>query len=120
MDLDSVFLPLANAAGASVEQIKVTVCSIIPATSTTDRVQFISCLLVAFPLGSVFVRIPSSQPALKHLFNIGITLFFFFPVLKVYGAFFQLLASVMATYTVTKYDRSSRMPWVVFACATIP
>ncbi|KAF9028332.1 MBOAT-domain-containing protein [Hymenopellis radicata] len=98
MDLDSVFVPLAELAGASVDQIKL-----------------ISCLLIAFPLGSVFVRIPSSQPALKHLFNIAITLFYFFPVLKVYGVFFQLLASVLATYAVAKYDRSSRMPWLVFA-----
>ncbi len=93
-------------------------CSESTNDGAESRSQLISCLLIAFPLGSVFVRIPASQPALKHLFNIAITLFYFFPVLKVYGVFFQLLASVLATYAVAKYDRSSRMPWLVFAYAT--
>lgn len=51
---------------------------------------------------------------LKHLFNIGITLLFFFPVLGLYSAFAQLLASVLATYYLTKYYHAARMPWVVF------
>ncbi|KAF8875343.1 MBOAT, membrane-bound O-acyltransferase family-domain-containing protein [Gymnopilus junonius] len=41
-------------------------------------------------------------------------MFFFFPVLRLYSAFFQLLASILTTYFVTKYDKSKRMPWVVF------
>ncbi|KIY71758.1 endoplasmic reticulum protein [Cylindrobasidium torrendii FP15055 ss-10] len=97
MDLESVFLPVADATGASVDQI-----------------QLIFCLLFAFPLGSVFVRIPSTRPGLKHLFNIGITLFFFFPVLKAYAHFFQLLGSTLVTFVMAKFIRSSNMPWMVF------
>ncbi|KAK0453129.1 endoplasmic reticulum protein [Armillaria borealis] len=82
--MDALFVPLAQAAGASVDQLKL-----------------ISCLLIAFPLGSVFVRIPSSKPHLKHLFNIAIAVFFFLPVLQIPHAFFQLLG------------RPS-MPWIVF------
>ncbi|KAF9563341.1 endoplasmic reticulum protein [Agrocybe pediades] len=95
--MDALFLPLANAVGASVDQIKL-----------------ITCLLVAYPLGSLFVRVPASQPALRHLFSICVALLYFFPVLKIYSAFFQLFASILATYFIAKYDRSARMPWVVF------
>ncbi|TFK43038.1 MBOAT, membrane-bound O-acyltransferase family-domain-containing protein [Crucibulum laeve] len=95
--MDAVFQPLVNLTGASVDQIKL-----------------IFCLLVAYPLGPIFVRIPTSQPALRHLFSVTVAVFFFFPVLKIYSAFFQLLASILATYFIAKYDRSSKMPWVVF------
>ncbi|TFK74475.1 MBOAT-domain-containing protein [Pluteus cervinus] len=96
--MDALFLPLANLVGASVDQIKL-----------------IFCLLVAYPLGSLFIRIPSNKPALKHLFSIGISIFFFFPVLKIYSAYFQLLASIVGTYFIAKFDQSRRMPWIVFA-----
>ncbi|KAJ6456381.1 MBOAT, membrane-bound O-acyltransferase family-domain-containing protein [Mycena sanguinolenta] len=77
--------------------------------------KLIICLLVAYPLGSLFIRIPSSQPVLKHVFNIAITMLFFFPVLHLYSAFAQLLASVLATFYITKYYHAPAMPWVVFA-----
>ncbi|KAJ7762829.1 endoplasmic reticulum protein [Mycena maculata] len=96
--MDGLFVPLADAVGASVDQVKL-----------------ISCLLIAYPLGSVFIRIPSSHPALKHLFSVAITLLFFFPVLKLYAGFFQLLGSVLATYYLTRYYQGPMMPWVVFA-----
>ncbi|KAJ7087231.1 endoplasmic reticulum protein [Mycena belliarum] len=95
--MDALFIPLAGVVGASVDQIKL-----------------ITCLLIAYPLGSLFIRIPSNQPALKHLFNIGITLLFFFPILRLYSAFFQLLASILATYYLTRNYHGSKMPWVVF------
>ncbi|KAK0242261.1 endoplasmic reticulum protein [Armillaria nabsnona] len=95
--MDALFVPLAQAAGASIDQIKL-----------------ISCLLIAFPLGSVFVRIPSSQPHLKHLFNIAIAVFFFLPVLQIPHAFFQLLASIVAAYAIARYHTGPSMPWIVF------
>ncbi|KIL67251.1 hypothetical protein M378DRAFT_74038 [Amanita muscaria Koide BX008] len=95
--MDALFVPLANALGASVGQIKL-----------------IFSLLASYPLGSVFIRLPSSQPALRHLFSIAIAVFYF-SLLDLCGAFFQLLASILATYYIAKYDRSARMPWIVFA-----
>ncbi|KAJ6538943.1 endoplasmic reticulum protein [Mycena capillaripes] len=95
--MDALFVPLAGAVGASVGQVKL-----------------ISCLLIAYPLGSLFIRIPSEKPVLKHLFNIGVTLFFLFPVLELYSAFFQLLASILGTYYIAKYHHGSLMPWIVF------
>ncbi|KAK7471090.1 Lysophospholipid acyltransferase [Stygiomarasmius scandens] len=95
--MDALFVPLADAVGASVDQIKL-----------------IACLLVAYPLGSIFVRIPSDKPTLKHLFNLAVSLFFFFPMLKMYSAFFQLLADVLVTYYVAKLSWSPKMPWILF------
>ncbi|KAF8816510.1 endoplasmic reticulum protein [Phlegmacium glaucopus] len=95
--MDALFQPLANSLGASVDQIKL-----------------ISCLLIAYPLGPLFVRVPSSKPALRHLFSIIVAIGFFFPVLRLYSAFFQLLASILATYFIANFNKGKSMPWVVF------
>ncbi|KAF7775885.1 hypothetical protein Agabi119p4_4278 [Agaricus bisporus var. burnettii] len=100
--MDVIFVPLANVAGASLDQVKL-----------------IFCLLVAYPLGSLFVRIPSSNPALRHAFHIVVSLIIFFPILQIYSAFFQLLAGILATYYIAKYDHSKHMPWRVFAITMI-
>ncbi|KAG9317107.1 MBOAT, membrane-bound O-acyltransferase family-domain-containing protein [Chiua virens] len=95
--MDALFLPIANALGASVDQIKL-----------------ISCLLIAYPLGSVFVRIPSSQSSLKHAFNILVSSFFFIPVFQLYSGFLQLLGSILGTYLIAANVRGPNMPWIVF------
>jgi len=48
------------------------------------------------------------------MFSISVAILFFFPVLQIYSAFFQLLGSIMATYLIAKYYKSPNMPWVVF------
>ncbi|TRM68568.1 MBOAT, membrane-bound O-acyltransferase family-domain-containing protein [Schizophyllum amplum] len=95
--MDALFAPLAGLVGASVDQVKL-----------------IFCLLVAFPLGSLYIRIPSSNPNARHLFSIAVALFFFIPVLDIPGAFVQLLADMLFTYTMARYNTSPSMPWVVF------
>ncbi|KAF5357589.1 hypothetical protein D9758_007471 [Tetrapyrgos nigripes] len=97
--MDAIFLPLSNALGASLDQVKL-----------------IFCLLVAYPLGSIYIRIPSDKPTLKHLFSIAVTLFYFFPMLNMYSAFFQLLVDVLVTYYLGK-SHSPNMPWMVFGFA---
>jgi lysophospholipid acyltransferase len=96
--MDALFVPLASAIGASVDQIKL-----------------ISCLLIACPLGSLFIRIPVSQPNLKHLFNILVSVFFFIPVLNLSSGFVQLLGSVLGTYYIAANVKGPNMPWIVFA-----
>ncbi|OBZ76121.1 Lysophospholipid acyltransferase [Grifola frondosa] len=96
--MDALFVPLAEATGASIDQIKL-----------------ISCLLISYPLGSVFIRIPSSRPDLKHLFSIVITLFYFLPVLRMWTGFLQLLASAIGTYVIAANIEDPNMPWIVFA-----
>ncbi|KAL5530551.1 ALE1 [Sanghuangporus sanghuang] len=95
--MDALFRPLADSLSASVDQVKL-----------------ISCLLISYPLGSVFIRLPSQNHAAKHLFNIGVTLFYMGAVLNLWSAFLQLLGSVLATYFISKHMKGSNMPWVVF------
>ncbi|KAF8121318.1 MBOAT, membrane-bound O-acyltransferase family-domain-containing protein [Boletus edulis] len=97
MDPDALFFPLANALGASVDQIKI-----------------LSCLLIAYPLGSLFTRIPSSQPNLKHTFNIFISVFFLIPVLNLHWGILHLLGSILGTYFIAANIRGPSMPWIVF------
>ncbi|TFK56239.1 MBOAT-domain-containing protein [Heliocybe sulcata] len=75
----------------------------------------IVCLLVSYPLGSIFIRIPSSLHTLKHIFNLTVALIYFLPVLNLWSGFLQLLAGTVATYYVAKNVRRPDMPWIVFA-----
>ncbi|KAI6046486.1 MBOAT, membrane-bound O-acyltransferase family-domain-containing protein [Pisolithus marmoratus] len=95
--MDALFTPLAAALGASVDQVKL-----------------ISCLLVAYPLGSVFIRIPASQPSLRHLFNVLVSAFFLIPVLNLPWGFAQLLGSILGTYIIAAKVKGPMMPWIVF------
>ncbi|KAI0303083.1 MBOAT, membrane-bound O-acyltransferase family-domain-containing protein [Russula brevipes] len=99
MSLDFFFVPLADKVGASLDQVKL-----------------ITCLLVSYPLGSVFIRIPSTQPTLKHLFSICIAAFYFVPVLNQGLPFLFLLGDVLFTYFVAFTVKGPRMPWIVFCC----
>ncbi|KAK7060154.1 Lysophospholipid acyltransferase [Paramarasmius palmivorus] len=81
--MDALFVPLANAVGASLDQVKL-----------------ISCLLLSYPLGSIFVRIPASQPHLRHLFNVTVALFYLGPMLNMWSGLGQLLLDVLVTYVV--------------------
>ena len=68
----------------------------------------------AYPLGRLFIRIPSSQPDLKHLFNVLLSLFFLMPILQVPFDVAQILASVLGTYFLVAKIKSLNMPWIVF------
>ncbi|KIM67664.1 hypothetical protein SCLCIDRAFT_20710 [Scleroderma citrinum Foug A] len=73
------------------------------------------CWLIAYPLGSLFIRIPASQPNFKHIFNVLVSTFFFIPVLRVPFGFVQLLASIFGTYFLAARIKGPNMPWIVFA-----
>lgn len=113
--MDAIFKPLAEATGSSLDQIKVRSLQ-LRAMNHANRVpQLITCLLISYPLGSVFIRIPDGQSNLKHMFNIAITVFYFLPVLALWSGFFQLLGDVLATYYIAKNVKGKNMPWIVFA-----
>ena len=118
-NMDALFLPLAKALDVTVEQIKViyqALCQRYIAWNLFFEPQLLSCLLIAYPLGALFVQVPSSKPTLRHLFNIIMTIVFFFPIFRLYSAFFQCLASILFTYIVANYHKGKSMPWVVFVC----
>ncbi|KAF8507843.1 MBOAT, membrane-bound O-acyltransferase family-domain-containing protein [Hysterangium stoloniferum] len=83
--------------------------------SSSDQIKLVACLLVSYPLGSIFVRIPRSQPSFRHLFSIIITGFYLLPVLNLWGGALQLLCSTLATYILAAVIHGRNMPWVVFA-----
>ncbi|KAI0771974.1 MBOAT-domain-containing protein [Trametes elegans] len=95
--MDALFQPIADATGASVDQIKL-----------------IFCLLFSYPLGSVYIRIPTAHPELKHAFSIAITLFYLVPVLNLYVGTIQLAFSIAGTYYLAQRVHTQRMPWLVF------
>ncbi|KAH8999427.1 MBOAT, membrane-bound O-acyltransferase family-domain-containing protein [Lactarius akahatsu] len=97
MSLDFFFVPLAAKAGASLDQVKL-----------------ITCLLASYPLGNLFVKIPSTQPTLKHLFSVAVASFYFVPVLNQGWPFLLLLGDVLATYFIALTVQGPRMPWIVF------
>jgi lysophospholipid acyltransferase len=72
--------------------------------------------LVSYPFGSLYVRIPSDRPYLKHLFNIAVTLFYLLPVLNLYKGLLELLISILGTYVLAATIKGHAMPWIVFVC----
>ena len=74
--------------------------------------QLITCLLISYPLGSLFVRLPSV--GLKHVFSIFVILFYFLGILHMFNGLLQLLLDILVTYYLAKGMRDKRMPWLVF------
>ncbi|KAI9512706.1 MBOAT, membrane-bound O-acyltransferase family-domain-containing protein [Russula earlei] len=97
MSLDFLFAPLAVKVGASLDQVKL-----------------ITCLLVSYPLGSLFIRIPPAQPTLRHLFSILVSSFYFLPVFNHTIPFLSFIGDVLVTYFVALTVQGPRMPWIVF------
>jgi hypothetical protein len=89
-----------------------------PGGTRKDRLltpcQLITCLLVSYPLGSIFIWIPPTRPTLKHLFSISVASFYFVPVLNQGLPFLNLLGDVLVTYFVALTVQGPRMPWIVF------
>ena len=54
--------------------------------------------------------------ALKHVFNVVVTLFYLLVMLNMFNAFLQLLLDILVTYFLTKGMTDKRMPWLVFMC----
>lgn len=94
--LESVFQPIADAAGAPVDYIKL-----------------FSCLVAAFPLAAVFPYLPS--PAAKHLYSLIVSFIFFVPILNLYSGFLQLLGGALLTYAICTFKVGGKnMGWLVF------
>nr|KIR50417.1 lysophospholipid acyltransferase [Cryptococcus bacillisporus CA1280] len=81
----------------------------------TDQLKLIFSLLVAFPLGSIFVRLPSAHPNVAHLFSIAISTVFLAPLLGLGEGMLHMLFSSLGTYVIVNSMRGKSMPWVVFA-----
>ncbi len=114
--MDALFLPIAEATGGSIDQIKVRNSPLFAHASPLIPVlsQLIACILFSYPLGSLYIRIPTSHPELKHLFSVLISFFYLVPVLQLWSGAMQLLFSVVATYHIVRRVQARSMPWLVF------
>ena len=74
----------------------------------------ITCFLLSYPLGSLYVRIPPTRPNLAHCFSLVVSFFFFIPLLGLGTGLLQLLGSCAGTYLIVAFSRSPHMPWMVF------
>ncbi|KAJ1987950.1 Lysophospholipid acyltransferase [Dimargaris cristalligena] len=69
-----------------------------------DRLQVMSCLLLAYPLASLFRRLPSdSPPTQKHLFSLLATGFMFLVVQGQWVGLGHILLSSLVTYALMAY-----------------
>ncbi|KAF8681605.1 membrane-bound acyltransferase family [Rhizoctonia solani] len=96
--MDGLFVSISSVLGAPADQIKL-----------------IFCLLVAYPLSTIYVRLPKDKPHIKYVYNIAVSMFFLVPILRLYWGTAHLLLSSTFTYFAAKRIKSQNMPWVVFA-----
>ncbi|CUA70341.1 lysophospholipid acyltransferase [Rhizoctonia solani] len=96
--MDGLFVSISSVLGAPADQIKL-----------------IFCLLIAYPLSTIYVRLPKNKPQIKYVYNIVISMFFLVSILRLYWGTVHLLVSSGFTYFVAKSVKSQNMPWIVFA-----
>ncbi|KDN32988.1 hypothetical protein RSAG8_13922, partial [Rhizoctonia solani AG-8 WAC10335] len=80
-----------------------------------DQIKLILCLLTAYPLSTIYTRLPKNNPQMKYVYNIAVSMFFLVPILRLYWGTVHLLVSSGFTYFVAKSMKSQNMPWIVFA-----
>ncbi|CAE6497350.1 unnamed protein product [Rhizoctonia solani] len=96
--MDGLFVSISSVLGAPADQIKL-----------------IFCLLVAYPLSTIYIRLPKDNPQIKYVYNVAVSMFFLIPILRLYWGTVHLLVSSGFTYFVAKNIKSQNMPWIVFA-----
>lgn len=72
---------------------------------------------MAYPLGSVYVRVPYTNTTLRHLFSITVSLFFLLVVFHLNNGVAQLVAESAFTYVIAYSVKGRAMPWIVFVVA---
>lgn len=67
---------------------------------------------MAYPLSSLYVKLPTD--ATRHYYSIFVAAFFLLGVLRLYSGTLQLLGSIVGTWLIVAFNRTERMPWIVF------
>lgn len=70
------------------------------------------CLLASYPLSSLYVKLPTD--ATRHYYSISVAAFFLLGILRLYWGTAQLVFSIVGTYLLVCFNRTERMPWLVF------
>lgn len=72
------------------------------------------CALLLFPFSGIFKRLPDHNYNLKNYYVIGVAAFYVFGILNLTSGLQTLLISSGGCYFITRYFKSSLMPWVNF------
>lgn len=72
------------------------------------------CTLLLFPFSVIFKRLPDNQYTLKNVYVIAVSAFYVFGVFELYLGLATLLVLSIGCYFITRYLRTSLMPWVNF------
>lgn len=72
------------------------------------------CALLSFPFSWVFKRLPDHHYTLKNLYVIAVSAFYIFGILNLKGGLMTILFSALGCYFITRYIRTSLMPWINF------
>jgi lysophospholipid acyltransferase len=76
-------------------------------------VRLVASLLLAYPLGFLFLRLPNDKPAIKHWFSLIAAVFIHFEILEDTLGFLHLSLGALTTYLIAVTVRSSLMPQIV-------
>ncbi|WWD03076.1 hypothetical protein V865_001122 [Kwoniella europaea PYCC6329] len=79
-----------------------------------DQLKLIFSLLISYPLGSLYVRLPPSKPYIAHLFSIIVSTFVVVFLLEMKTGMLHLLFSIAGTYIIAATVQGKNMPWIVF------
>lgn len=86
------------------------------AQSGLDEASFkvLLCTLLSFPFSLIFKRLPDTKYTLKNLFVVLVSMFYIFGILDLRSGFCTLMISSLGCYFITRYLRTSLMPWINF------
>lgn len=72
------------------------------------------CALLSFPFSWIFKRLPDNRYTLKNVYVIGVATVYVFGILDLTDGLVSLLFSALGCYFITRYVKSSKMPWINF------
>ncbi|WVW84013.1 hypothetical protein I302_106040 [Kwoniella bestiolae CBS 10118] len=79
-----------------------------------DQLKLIFSLLISYPLGSLYVRLPPSKPYIAHLFSVVVSTFVVVFLLEMRTGMLHLLFSITGTYIIAATINGKNMPWISF------
>lgn len=81
-----------------------------------DEAQFkiLLCALLSFPFSAIFKRLPDASYVLKNVYIITVSSFYIFGILNLGASILTLQFSAIGCYFITRYVRTSLMPWINF------
>lgn len=77
-------------------------------------IRIVVCSLLSYPFAVIFKRLPDVNYTLKNFYVVFVSSFYVFGILNLYSGIQTLLISALGCYFITRYVRTSAMPWLNF------